>query len=100
MPRKRRKYPPELKAKVALKALREEATMVESAARYDVHPKLIANCKKKARQQVLSGFAGRQKRDQASREAEIKDLRAKVRELVIPRDFFSKAFGRRATAKG
>ena len=31
MPRKRRSYPAELKAKVALEALREEATMAELA---------------------------------------------------------------------
>ena len=41
MPRKRRSYPAELKAQVALEALREEATMAELAARYDVHPNLI-----------------------------------------------------------
>ena len=41
MPRKRRSYPVELKAKVALEALREEATMAELASRYDVHPNLI-----------------------------------------------------------
>ena len=46
MPRKRRSYPAELKAKVALEALREEATMAELAARYDVHPNLIATWKK------------------------------------------------------
>lgn len=46
MPRKRRKYPAELKAKVALEALREESPMAELAARYDVHPNLIANWKK------------------------------------------------------
>ena len=40
MPRKRRSYPAELKAKVALEALREEATMAELAARYDVHPEV------------------------------------------------------------
>ncbi len=54
MPRERRRYPAELKAKVALEALREEATMAELAARYDVHPNLIANSKKKARQKVLA----------------------------------------------
>ena len=31
MPRKRRSYPAELKAKIALEALREEATMAELA---------------------------------------------------------------------
>ncbi len=94
MPRKRRNYPAELKAKVALEALREEATMTELAARYDVHPNLIANWKKKARQKVLAGFSGKQERDEVSREAEIKELRAKIGELVIERDFLSKAFGR------
>jgi len=56
MPRKRRQYPPELKAKVALEALREESTMSELASRYDVHPNLIANWKKKAREQVPVGL--------------------------------------------
>ncbi len=94
MPRKRRSYPAELKAKIALEALREEATMAELAARYDVHPNLIANWKKRARQKVLAGFSGKQERDEVSREAEIKELRAKIGELVIERDFLSKAFGR------
>ena len=58
MPRKRRSYPAELKAKVAVEALREEATMAELAARYDVHPNLITNWKKTARQTVLAGFSG------------------------------------------
>jgi len=94
MPRKRRSYPAELKAKIALEALREEATMAELAVRYDVHPNLIANWKKRARQKVLAGFSGKQERDEVSREAEIKELRAKIGELVIERDFLSKAFGR------
>ena len=87
MPRKRRSYPVELKAKVALEALREEATMAELASRYDVHPNLIANWKKHAREQVLAGFSGKHEHQEAAREAEIKELRAKVGELVIERDF-------------
>ena len=95
MPRKkRRKYPPELKAKVALEALREESTMAELAARYDVHPNLIANWKWKAKEQVLASFSQTKERQEASREAEIKELRAKIGELVIERDSLSKAFGR------
>ena len=94
MPRKRRNYPAELKAKIALEALREESTMAELAARYDIHPNLIAQWKKKAREQVLSGFSKKLERQEASRESEIKELRAKVGELVIERDFLSKAFGR------
>ena len=94
MSRKRRNYPAELKAQVALEALREEATMTELASRYDVHPNLIANWKKKAREHVLASFAGTHEYREASRAVEIKELRAKVGELVIERDFLSKAFGR------
>ena len=68
--------------------------MAELAVRYDVHPNLIANWKKRARQKVLAGFSGKQERDEVSREAEIKELRAKIGELGIERDFLSKAFGR------
>ena len=88
MPRKRRSYPADLKAKVALEALREEATMAELAARYDVHPNLIATWKKTARQTVLAGFSGNHERQEASRETEVKELRAKIGELVIERDFY------------
>ena len=94
MPRKRRSYSAEVKAKVALEALREEATMAELAARSNVHPNLIANGKKQARHEVLASFSGNHERHEACRETEIKELRAKIGELVIERDFLSKAFGR------
>ena len=76
MPRKRRSYPPELKAKVALEALREESTMAELAARYDVHPNLIANWKKKAREQVLSSFSGQQERRQKCQAPGVRSARS------------------------
>ena len=94
MPRKRRSSPAELKAKVAWEALREDATMAELAARYDVHPNLMANWKKQARQTVRAGFSGNHERQEASRETEITELRATIGELVIERDLLSKAFGR------
>ena len=74
MPRKRRSYPAELKAKVALEALREEATLAELAARYDVHPNLIANWKKQARQKVLAGFSGNHERVWCEKAAEARSV--------------------------
>ena len=54
----------------------------------------IRTWKKTARQTVLVGFSGNHERQEASRETEVKELRAKIGELVIERDFLSKAFGR------
>ena len=81
---KRKKYPAELKARVALQALRGEQTMAE----------LIANWKKKAQEALVDVFSDHQQRREASRDAEIQELRAKVGELVIEKDVLSKAFGR------
>ena len=94
MPQKRRSYPAELKAKVALEALREEATMAELAARYDVHPNLIANWKKQARQQVLAGFSGNHERHEASRETRSRSCGRRSASSSSSGIFLSKAFGR------
>ena len=91
--RKRRKYPAELKARVALEALRGEQTMAPLSSRYKIHPNLIATWKRKAREGLVEVFSDRQRRE-ASRDAEIQELRAKIGELVVERDFLSRAFGR------
>ena len=68
--------------------------MAELAARDVVHLNLITNWKTKARQPVLAGVSGNHEREEASREAELQQLRAKMGELGIERDVVSKAFGR------
>jgi len=91
---KRRKYSAELKAKVALEALRGEQTLAELSARYNVHPNLIANWKKRARESLVDIFNGGGQRRDAQHEAEVKELHAKIGELTVEKDFLSKAFGR------
>jgi transposase len=46
MSKKRKKYNPEFKAKVALAAVKNEATISELAARFGVHPNMIAKWKR------------------------------------------------------
>ena len=91
---KRRKYPAELKAKVALEALRGEHTLAELSARYNVHPNLIANWKKKALEGMVEVFSGKGERKDAEHEAEVKELHAKIGKLTVEEDFLAKAFGR------
>ena len=45
---KRRQYEAELKARVALAALKDDKTINEVAALFEVHPNLVTNWKKRA----------------------------------------------------
>ncbi len=92
--RKRRKFAPEFKAKVALEALAGELTLAEMAAKHDIHPNLIQQWKRHARESMPDLFSGKAAAQQSSREAEIKALHAKIGELTIEKDFLAKAFGR------
>ena len=61
---------------------------------FPMHFKFLARETRRRNIAVLASFAGTHEYQEASRAVEIKELRAKVGELVIERDFLSKAFGR------
>jgi transposase len=92
--RKRRRFAPEFKARVALEALAGEHTLAELAAKHDIHPNLIQQWKRHARESMPDLFSGKAAAQQNSREAEIKALHAKIGELTVEKDFLAKAFGR------
>jgi transposase len=88
----RRRFDAQLKAKVALEALRDEGTIAELAAKYQLHPNQIYAWKKQLRDGAASVFAGGGK--EASREAEVSELYAKIGQLTVERDFLSRRSGR------
>jgi len=92
--KKKRRFSAEFKAKVALEALSGAYTLAELAAKHDVHPNMIAQWKRKAREGLPELFARKGERSDASREAELKELHAKIGRLTVENDFLSKAFGR------
>ena len=90
----RRNFSAEFKAKVALEALVGDQTLADLAAKHDVHPNMIAQWKRQAKESLPDVFAMKASRGATDREAEVKSLHAKIGQLTVENDFLSKAFGR------
>lgn len=90
MKRMRRDHSPEFRAKVALKAAREEKTIAELAPDYGVQANQTSAWERQLLVGASSLFAPAAERNRDS-EAASKELLAKIGELTIERDFLSKA---------
>ena len=86
--------PAALKAKIALEALREQATVADLAQRYQVHPNQIYAWKKQLADQAARAFEHGNGDSGADREREIERLHAKIGQLIVERDFLAKRSGR------
>lgn len=91
---KRRRFKAEFKARVALEAIRGEQTVSELAAKHGIHPNLITNWKRQAMAGMASVFDGKAGEREQVRDVELKELHAKIGQLLVERDFLAKASGR------
>ena len=89
----RRRLDAQLKPKVALEALRNEATIAELAVKDQLHPNQIYAGKKQLLDGAAAVFSGGMGKE-VSREAEVNELYAKIGQLTVERDFLSRRSGR------
>jgi transposase-like protein len=92
MSKKRKQYPPEFKAKVALAAIKNEETISELAQRYGVHPNMITTWKRSLLEGASDVFdKGRKSRKKS--EAQVDELHRQIGKLKVENDFLSRKLG-------
>lgn len=90
----RRRFTGEFKARVALEALRGDKTVQEIAAHHKVHPNQVGTWKRQAVDGLSEVFSNGADHERQDREAEVRELHAKIGQLTVERDFLARGLKR------
>src|SRR5205814_1907440 len=78
-------------AKVALEAIKGPETVAELATKHELHPTQIAAWKREAVEKLAKVFDEKGSAREQNRDVELTKLHAKIGQLVVERNFLSKA---------
>jgi transposase-like protein len=92
MRKPRRNHSAAFKARIALEAIRGEKTVAQIAAHHEVHPNQVTTWKTQVLENLVGIFGGTGIADDGKEQ--IRELREKVGELTMERDFLSSALGK------
>ena len=90
--RRRKRHSADFKARVALEALKEQRTVNEIAALYEVHPVQVSQWKKQAREGLADLFSTGRVRQEKDDEALRERLYQEIGELKVELDWLKKKF--------
>jgi transposase len=93
MPRSRKSYPPSLKVRVVVEALKEQKTAAEIAQVYGIHPTMVGNWKKQALEGLPSVFEQPRSAPDAAGEAERDELYRQIGRLQVELAWLKKKSG-------
>lgn len=92
MSKKRKNYSAEFKAKVALAAIKNEATVAELAQRFEVHPTMISTWKRSLIEAAPEIF-GQSQKSQKKAAANVDELHRQIGKLKVENDFLARRLG-------
>ena len=89
----RKKISGDLKAKIALEAIKGHHTISEIASRYGVHPNQVSQWKKQAQEHLPELFSDRRSRADAEQEALTAELYQQIGQLKVELDWIKRKSG-------
>jgi len=90
---KRKKYSNELKAKVAIAAIKGHKTVNEIASEFGIHPGMVTRWKKKALDSIVDIFGQKNQRDAKGIEDEKNRLYQQIGKLQVELEWLKKSSG-------
>jgi transposase-like protein len=87
---KRKRYSPELKAKVAVEAIHGLKTASEIARRYQVHPNLVGLWKRQALESLPELFSRKGDHSQEDQEQLVRELYQRIGQLEMELEWLKK----------